>query len=158
MSKNETKFREKKLPKVLIVGLITPQNINVDEKSYFEEFENLVDSNEIKPFCKFFTKLRNLDPSTFISKGKLEEIKEICIKEQIDELILSETITPNQEDELEKILGVDVYDRTSLILEIFEKRAQSAEAKIQIKIAFLEHKKTRVSGRGKYFSRSESVV
>lgn len=145
-------------PRILIVGLITPQNIIVDPISYFEEFENLVLSNNVIPVAKFFSKLRNIDSGTFISKGKLQEIQEICIKEKIDEIIISESITPHQEETLEKKLGVHVYDRTSLILEIFEKRAQSAEAKLQIRIAFLEHKKTRVSGRGKYFSQQRGRI
>lgn len=152
------RFREKKNPRILIVGLITPNNIFFDSKSYFEEFENLVNSNNIFPIAKYFSNLRSIDPSTFLTKGKLEEVKNLCIKENIDEIIISEILTPHQEEMLEKKLGVDVYDRTSLILEIFENRAQSAEAKLQIKMAFLEHKKTRVSGRGKYFSQQAGRI
>ena len=152
------RFREKKTPRILIVGLITPNNIFFDSKSYFEEFENLVNSNGVVPIAKYFSNLRSIDPSTFLTKGKLEEVKNLCIKENIDEIIISEILTPHQEEMLEKKLGVDVYDRTSLILEIFENRAQSAEAKLQIKMAFLEHKKTRVSGRGKYFSQQAGRI
>jgi GTP-binding protein HflX len=142
----------KKESRILIVGLLTPQNNMVDQENYFEEFRSLVASNNITPVAEYFTKLRSIDPGTYISKGKLEDIEKLCIEHNIDEVIISESITPHQETALDKRLGMRVYDRSHLILEIFEKRAQSAEAKLQIEIAFLEHKKTRVSGRGKTYS------
>jgi GTP-binding protein HflX len=147
-----------KKTRILIVGLITPHNKMVDPENYFEEFKSLVSSNNIEPVACYFTKLRLIDPGTFISKGKLEEIEKICLDNDIDEIILSESITPHQETALDKRLGVRIYDRSHLILEIFEKRAQSAEAKLQIEIAFLEHKKTRVAGRGKMFSQQAGGI
>lgn len=137
---------------ILIVGLITPQNRMVHTESYFAEFQKLIETNFIIPKVSFFTKLRTIDPSTFITKGKLEEIKKLCIENDIDEIILSEKLSPHQEMKLEKILEVTVYDRTHLILEIFEKQAHTEEAKIQVQIAFLEHQKTRVAGHGSHFS------
>lgn len=144
----ETKIKNN----ILIVGLITPQNKMVYPEYYFQEFEKLIETNFITPIYRYFSKLRNIDPSTFVTKGKLEEIKKICIEYDIDEIIFSEKLTPHQEMKLEKILEVIVYDRTHLILEIFEKQAQTEEAKIQVKIAFLEHKKTRVAGHGSHFA------
>jgi GTP-binding protein HflX len=137
---------------ILIVGLITPKNKMVYPEYYFHEFEKLIETNFITPTFKYFSKLRSIDPSTFVTKGKLEEIKKICIEHNIEEIIFSEKLTPHQEMKLEKILGTIVYDRTHLILEIFEKQAQTDEAKIQVQIAFLEHKKTRVAGHGSHFS------
>lgn len=144
--------------RVLVVGLITVKNRMVDIDSYFDEFKNLVKSNDIIPIAEYFTKLRDINNKTFISKGKLEEIRLLCIKYDIEEVIISEILSPNQETELEKHLGVKVYDRTHLILEIFEKQARSAEAKIQIEISFLEHKRTRVNGRGKLFSQQSGRI
>jgi GTP-binding protein HflX len=137
---------------VLIVGLITPQNKMVYPDYYFKEFEKLVETNFITPVYRYFSKLRSIDPSTYVTKGKLEEIKKICIENDIDEIIFSEKLSPHQEMKLEKILEVIVYDRTHLILEIFEKQAHTEEAKIQVQLAFLEHKKTRVAGHGSHFS------
>jgi GTP-binding protein HflX len=142
----------KKKNNVLIIGLITPQNKMVYPEYYFKEFEKLVETNFIVPTFRYFSKLRSIDPSTYVTKGKLEEIKKICIENNIDEIIFSEKLSPHQEMRLEKILEVTVYDRTHLILEIFEKQAHSDEAKIQVELAFLEHKKTRVAGHGSHFS------
>lgn len=142
----------KKKNNVLIIGLITPQNKMVYPEYYFKEFEKLVETNFIIPTYRYFSKLRSIDPSTYVTKGKLEEIKKICIENDIDEIIFSEKLSPHQEMRLEKILQVTVYDRTHLILEIFEKQANTDEAKIQVELAFLEHKKTRVAGHGSHFS------
>lgn len=144
--------------RVLIVCLITIENKINDINSYFEEFKSLVKSNNIKPVFEYFSKLRSIDSALFLTKGKFEEIREICMKEDIEEVIISEILSPNQESNLEKELGVKIYDRTHLILEIFEKNAQSAEAKLQTEIAFLEHKKTRVSGRGKSYMQQSGFV
>ena len=137
---------------VLIIGLITPFNRMVNKQAYFDEFVKLVKTNFIDPVASYFTTLREIDASTFLTKGKLEEVRLLCLEHSIAEVIFSEKLSPNQEMKLEKILDVTVFDRTHLILEIFEKQAYSEEAKIQVKIAFLEHKKTRVSGKGSHFS------
>jgi GTP-binding protein HflX len=141
-------FIAEKSIKILIIGIITPKNALINIDSYYNEFKSLVESCNIVPDAQYFVKLRTLSPSTFISKGKLEEIKQICIEKNITEIILSESITPNQSKELSKFLGVTIYDRTDLILEIFRKRASSAEAKLQIEIAYLENKKTKIAGQG----------
>jgi GTP-binding protein HflX len=135
-------------PKILIVGLLTPLNKGVSPESYFEEFKQLVKTNFVVPTFEYFTKLREIDSSTYLTKGKLEEIKTICLEQHIEEVIFSEKLSPHQEMRLEETLQCSVYDRTHLILEIFEKQAQTEEAKLQVEIAFLEHKKTRVAGKG----------
>ncbi len=150
--------KNKQKANVLIIGVMTPQNSNLDKNSYFNEFKSLIDSNNIYDFKEMFLSLRAVDPGTFLTKGKLEDLKKFCIENKINEIVFSEILNATQEKNLEKILFVDVYDRTHLILEIFEKRAQTAEAKMQVQIAFLEHKKTRVSGRGKYFSQQTGRI
>jgi len=148
----------KKMSNILIIGVITPQNSMVNIQSYFDEFVNLVKTRGIVPAKELFIKIRVIHPGTFFSKGKVEEIGKICREYQIDEVVISESISSHQENNLEKIWQVTLFDRTSLILEIFEKRARSAEAKLQTKIAFLEHKKTRVAGRGTHFSQQRGGV
>jgi GTP-binding protein HflX len=137
---------------ILVVGLITPLNKMVNKDAYFSEFMKLIETNFITPKATYFTTLREIDSAFFVTKGKLEELKKICIENDIDEVIFSEKLSPHQEMRLEKTLDATVFDRTHLILEIFEKQAFSEEAKIQVKIAFLEHKKTRVAGHGSHFS------
>lgn len=135
-------------PKILLVGIHAPYNITPNIQSYYEEFINLVKSDNLTYDEAIFFKLRDIDSSTFISKGKLEEIFTICEKNNIDEVIISEPITPQQERNLRDYLHRKVFDRTQLILEIFEKNAHSAEGKTQVLIAMLQHKKSRLAGKG----------
>jgi len=134
--------------RILIVGIQTPLNTNKTVESYFEEFRNLVKSNGILYSQEMYIKLRSIDPTYFLTKGKLEELTTFCEENDIEEIILSEPVTNKQHRNLSKILHAKIYDRTELILEIFEKGAQSAEGKLQVEIAMLEHKKTRVVGGG----------
>ena len=97
-------------------------------------------------------KLRTIDPAYYITQGKLEEIIEIVKKEEIEEVIFSDPLSSQQERNLSRVLHCRVFDRTDLILEIFEKGAQSAEGKTQVALAMLQHQKARLSGRGLYMS------
>lgn len=134
--------------KTLIIGVYTPYNLDVDVDSYFDEFVNLVHSNGIEEDHGMFIKLRAIDPATFFTQGKLKEIADLCTKEGIEQIIISEPITSKQERNISSFLQCDVVDRTLLILQIFEKRATTAEGKVQVALAKLNFEKTRLSGRG----------
>ena len=97
---------------------------------------------------KSIYKLRGIDPGYFLSKGKLEELIDLVKKHDIEEVIFSEPLSPQQERNLSEMLHCKIFDRTQLILEIFEKGAQSAEGKTQVELAMLQHRKWRLAGRG----------
>ncbi|MCL4360935.1 GTPase HflX [Candidatus Dependentiae bacterium] len=145
-------------PKILIVGILSPTNSIVNTQSYFDEFVNLVKSNGIEYDEAVFIKLRQIDPGYYITKGKLEELIEICKKHEIDQVIFSEPISTQQERNLTDILHAKVFDRTQLILDIFEKGAHSAEAKNQVAIAMLKNRKSRVAGHGKGMSQQAGRI
>lgn len=84
------------------------------------------------------------DPKLFAGKGKVDEIAAACAAAQGDLVIFNHTLSPAQERNLEKTLSCRVIDRTSLILDIFALRAQSAEGKLQVELAQLEHLSTRL--------------
>jgi GTP-binding protein HflX len=145
-------------PKTLIVGIHVPTNFMKSNESYFEEFKNLVRSNGIEADHELFIKLREIDPGYFITKGKLEEIQNLCKKENIEEVIISEPLSVQQERNLQQLLQAKVFDRTQLILEIFQKGAHSAEGKIQVELAMLQHQKGRLAGRGIYMSQQAGSI
>ncbi len=145
-------------PHVLLVGIFAPYNKITDMESYFAEFVKLVETNGIEYDKTLFFKLRDIDAGTFISKGKLEQIAEIVEKDAIDEVIISEPLSPQQERNLRDYLHCKVFDRTQLILEIFEKAAHSAEGKTQVEIAMFEHKKSRLAGKGIHLSQQTGVM
>lgn len=145
-------------PKTLIVGIQAPYNPVKNSESYFEEFKNLVHSNGIEYDQAIFMKLREIDPGNFITQGKLNELAELCKKEHIEEVIISEPLTSQQEKNLSDMLNARVFDRTQLILEIFEKGAHSAEGKTQVALAMLQHRKARLAGRGIHMAQQHGSI
>jgi GTP-binding protein HflX len=87
---------------------------------------------------------RSPDPSTFIGKGKLQEVCARVEAEDINLVILNHSVSPIQERNLERELKVRVLDRTGLILDIFAQRASSHEGKLQVELAQLQHISTRL--------------
>ncbi|MHB8741692.1 MAG: ribosome rescue GTPase HflX [Sulfuricaulis sp.] len=84
------------------------------------------------------------DAATFVGKGKAEEIRQTVVREQADLVLVNHDLSPAQERNLEKIISARVLDRTGLILDIFAQRARSAEGKLQVELAQLEHLSTRL--------------
>jgi GTP-binding protein HflX len=148
MAKRQAEALEIYLPKVLLVGIQAPYHHLINADSYIEEFVNLVRSSGTQYKELVVMKLRDIDNAHFFTKGKLEELQRICVELDIEEIILSEAITPQQERNLTDALHCKVFDRTRLILDIFEKAAHSAEGKAQVEIAKLQHLKTRLTGKG----------
>ena len=87
---------------------------------------------------------RSPDPSTYIGKGKVEEIQSLSESDKIELVILNHSVSPIQERNLERALKVRVLDRTGLILDIFAQRATSHEGKLQVELAQLQHISTRL--------------
>jgi len=145
-------------PKTLLLGIEAPYNKTKNIESYFDEFINLVDSNETAYDHTVFIKLRDVDSGYFLTKGKLEDLRAFCEKEKIEELVLSEPLTARQERNLSEVLHCQVFDRTKLILEIFEKAAHSAEGKLQVEIAMLRYKKSRLAGKGVHMSQQAGHI
>ncbi len=96
-------------------------------------------------FCGSITGKRQApDAATFAGKGKVEEIAAFVKAEEIDLVVFNHALSPAQERNLEHIVECRVIDRTSLILDIFAKRAQSADGKLQVELAQLSHLSTRL--------------
>jgi GTP-binding protein HflX len=93
------------------------------------------------------------DPATFIGKGKVEELREQVLLEGVDVVILDDELSPSQSKNLEEALETKVVDRTGLILDIFAKRARTKEGKLQVELAQLEYRLTRLAGYREYLSR-----
>lgn len=139
-------------PKTLLIGVHSPFNPIKDIESYYQEFKNLAESNGVSTEHFIAIKLRSVDSGHFLTQGKLEDVIELVKKDDIKEVIFSDALSPQQERNLSQLLQCKVFDRTDLILEIFEKGAQSAEGKTQVGLAMLQHQKSRLSGKGLYMS------
>jgi len=102
---------------------------------------------------RLMQKLDHPNPSTFLGKGKLEELKELAQEERADLVIFDEELTPSQQRNLENALKVKIVDRTSLILDIFAQRARTREGQLQVELAQLEYLLPRLSQLWVQFSR-----
>src|SRR5438067_8367248 len=93
------------------------------------------------------------DPATFIGKGKVEELREEVLVEGVDVVILDDELSPNQARNLQEALDTKVVDHTGLILDIFSRRARTKEGKLQVELAQLNYRLTRLTGYREYLSR-----
>jgi len=146
------------LPKILLLGVHAPYNRTKQIDSYYDEFLSLVKTHGLTYHESIFIKLREISPVYFLTKGKLQELKELCDELEIEELLVSEALTAQQERNLEDLLNVRVFDRTKLILEIFENSAHTAEGKTQVAVAMLQYKKSRLAGKGIDMSQQRGVI
>ncbi len=96
---------------------------------------------------------KKYSPGTLIGKGKAYGIRDICQEKDIQTVIFDDELSPSQQQNLEKIIGVKVLDRSILILDIFAKKARTFEGKLQVELAQLNYMLPRLKGRGVEMSR-----
>ena len=126
---------EAKNEKAILIGIITQQQSEEQVKEYLDELAFLADTAGIVPDKMFTQKLEHANPTTFVGSGKLKEIKEYLEEEEIGIAIFDDELSPKQLRNIEKELQIRILDRTSLILDIFAMRAQTAYAKTQVELA-----------------------
>ncbi len=125
--------------RAVLVGLITPQQNEEKAREYLDELAFLADTAGASPEKFFFQKIDFPNPKTFVGPGKLAEIKDFIEKNDIGLVIFDDELTPKQLKNIEAELKVLILDRTNLILDIFAKRAQTANAKTQVELAQLQY-------------------
>jgi GTP-binding protein HflX len=128
---------EIKSEKAILVGLITPDQSEEKVNEYLDELAFLAETAGIVPGKRFVQRLEMPNSVTFVGAGKLKEIKEYVADEenQIGVAIFDDELSAKQIRNLEKELNIRILDRTSLILDIFAMRAQTAHAKAQVELA-----------------------
>lgn len=103
-------------------------------------------------------KRRAPDPALFVGSGKAEEIKQLAQMVNASEVLFDQALSPAQQRNLEKYLGLPVNDRTLVILEIFAQRARSHEGKLQVELARLQYLSTRLVRRWSHLERQRGGV
>lgn len=121
--------------KAVLVGLITPEQNEQQVKEYLDELDFLADTAGIQPVKKFHQRLDRPHAVTFVGSGKLQEIKEYVVEHEVGIVVFDDELSAKQLRNIEKELKVRILDRTSLILDIFASRAQTAHAKTQVELA-----------------------
>ena len=126
---------ESKNEQAVLVGIITQEQTEDQVKEYLDELAFLAETAGIVPGKNFTQKLEHSNPVTFVGTGKLQEIKQYIEDYEIGVVIFDDELSPKQIRNIEKELQVKILDRTSLILDIFAMRAQTAYAKTQVELA-----------------------
>ncbi len=131
---------EVKAETAVLVGLITKEQDEAKTKEYLDELEFLADTAGAVTVKRFTQKVGGPNQTTYVGKGKLEEIRDYIKQEEendreIGMVIFDDELSPRQIRNIESMLQVKILDRTSLILDIFAMRAQTANAKNQVELA-----------------------
>jgi len=135
--------------KAILVGI----DFNNEGIKALEELEQLANTAGAEVVYKVIQNKRVPDASTFIGRGKVAELALICRELDADLIIFDDELTASQIRNLEDITGIRVIDRTTLILDIFASRAMSKEGKLQVELAQLNYRLSRLSGLGLTLSR-----
>jgi GTP-binding protein HflX len=158
MPKNKVYDTELKPERVVLVGLITANQTEEQEKEYLDELAFLVDTAGGITEKRFTQKMQKPERATFVGTGKLEEIQEYVKAEEIDIVIFDDELSPTQIRNIEKELKVKVIDRSNLILDIFAKRAQTAQAKTQVELAQLQYMLPRLTRMWTHLERQKGGI
>jgi GTPase len=139
--------------RAVLVGLVQKEQTDEQVKEYLDELAFLAETAGAKAVKKFYQKLQHPDSRTFIGKGKLEEIKKYIEGKDIRIVILDDELSGSQITNIEKILDVKTIDRSDLILDIFARRAKTAQAKTQVELAQYQYLLPRLRGMWKHLER-----
>ena len=131
---------ENKAETAILVGIITQDQDERKTNEYLDELEFLADTAGVRVMRRFTQKIPQALAATYVGKGKLEEMRDYIkrmedMENEVGMAIFDDELTAKQMSAIENVLGVKVLDRTSLILDIFAMRAQTAHAKTQVELA-----------------------
>ena len=132
--------------------------VGIDNDESLDELAELARACNVKVVGKFFQKKSKIDPCYFIGTGKVIELARFKQIKKANLIIFDEELSGLQVKNLEEVIGCKVIDRTVLILEIFATRARTREAKIQVELAQLKYRSSRLLGFGTTMSRTGGGV
>ncbi len=143
---------------MVIVGIITQQDREEAINENLEELAFLVFTAGAKVIGRFTQKLDKANRKTFVGSGKLQEIKEFVKENDVSLVVFDDELGPNQIRNIEKVLDCFIMDRTNLILDIFAKRAQTAQSKAQVELAQYEYLLPRLTGLWTHLERQKGGI
>lgn len=137
--------------RVILVAVRKSDRENTEQS--LDELCELASTAGAVTVARVIQNLDNFNPATYIGKGKIDEIKELIIEYDATGIICDDELSPAQMNNLSDALEIKVMDRTLLILDIFAARANTNEGKIQVELAQLRYRSSRLSGFGNALSR-----
>lgn len=137
--------------RVILVGVQADDN--EDTEKSLDELEELAQTAGAETVGRIIQNREQIHPSTYVGKGKLDEIKNLLWETDATGIICDDELSPAQLGNLQDALDTKVMDRTLIILDIFAERASTNEGKIQVELAQLKYRQSRLVGLGKSLSR-----
>jgi GTP-binding protein HflX len=139
--------------RAVLVGVVHKEQTEEEVQEYLDELAFLAETAGAVAVKKFIQKLSHPDSRTFVGKGKLEEIKRYVDGRDIDILIFDDELSGSQIMNIEKAVDVKTIDRSDLILDIFARRAKTAQSKAQVELAQYQYILPRLRGMWKHLER-----
>ncbi len=127
-----------------MVGVTLPGHTDADTDASLDELALLIDTAGADEAGRMVQRRDTPDHTWFIGKGKVEELKDICLAVDADTVVFDNELAPAQQYNLEKVLGRTAIDRTAVILDIFAQNAHTLEGKAQVELALLRYRLPRL--------------
>lgn len=143
----------KEAQQAILVGLVQKGQSESQTHEYLDELAFLAETAGAKAVKRIWQKLQHPDRATFVGKGKLEEIATLAQLKGADLLIFDDELTGSQINNIEKATGIATIDRSDLILDIFARRAKTAQARAQVELAQYQYILPRLRGMWKHLER-----
>jgi len=144
--------------KSVLIGIITQHQDEEKSKEYLDELEFLTYTAGGEVLKRFTQKLDTPNPKTFIGTGKMEDVRQFIVENDIGSAIFDDELSPAQQKNIERILKCKVVDRTYLILDIFAQRAKTSYAKTQVELAQYEYLLPRLVGLWTHLERQRGGI
>jgi GTP-binding protein HflX len=130
--------------RIVLVGVIFDGHDEEETDESLDELARLIDTAGADEAARMTQRRAAPDPTFFIGKGKVQELKELCLAVDADTVVFDNELSPGQQYNLEKLLGRTAIDRTAVILDIFAQNAHTLEGKAQVELALLRYKLPRL--------------
>ena len=154
----DTIVRSTEPERAILVGLVTRHQTEEQLFEYLDELAFLAETAGATTLKRFYQKVDKPDVSTYIGSGKLEEIKQYALANEIDLVIFDDEISPSQQRNIEKELRCKIVDRSMLILDIFAQRAQTLQARTQVELAQNQYLLPRLKGMWQHLDRIKGGI
>jgi GTPase len=147
-------FRER----IVLVGVARPPATLTETDASLDELERLVETAGAEVADRVLQRRDRPDPATYLGRGKVEALRELCLAVDADTVVFDDDLTPAQQRNLEQILGRTAIDRTAVILDIFAQNARTPEGRSQVELALLRYRLPRLRGRGRALSQQAGGI
>ncbi len=151
----QTEIKEEK---AVLVGVINQHQSPEEVDDYLKELAFLTETAGARPVQRFFQRIDNPNPRTYIGSGKLAEIEDYVKEHEVTIAIFDDELTASQFRNIEKILDCRVIDRTNLILDIFARRAKTSHARTQVELAQYQYLLPRLTGLWTHLERQRGGI